>query len=81
MRDTKQDKHENARHNAPVSRTHTAVTILGSENCRSISVQNLLSASEASQGLWLYTVNRGSKATAVILPDYWPDKKNTVLQS
>ena len=47
-----------------------AVTILGSENCQSISLQNLLSASQAFQGLWLNTVNWGCKAAAVILPDY-----------
>ncbi len=41
-----------------------AVTILGSENCQSISFQNLLSASQAFQGLY-----RGCKAAAVILPD------------
>ena len=47
-----------------------AVTTLGSENCQSISLQNLLSASQAFQGLWLNTVNWGCKAAAVILPDY-----------
>ena len=46
------------------------VTILGSENCQSILFQNLLSASQAFQGVWLNTVNWGCKAAAVILPDY-----------
>ena len=47
-----------------------AGTILGSENCQSISLQNLLSASQAFQGLSFNTVNRGCKAAAVILPGY-----------
>ena len=47
----------------------SSVTILGSENCQSISLQNLLSASQVFQGLWLITVNWGCKAAAVILPD------------
>ena len=46
------------------------VTILGSEHCQSISLQNLLSTSQVFQGLWLNTVNWGCKAAAVILPDY-----------
>ena len=47
-----------------------SVTVLGSENCQSISLQNLLSASQGFQGLRLNTVNWGIKATAVILSDY-----------
>ena len=63
----------------------TSVTILGSENCQSISLQNLLSASQPFPGLWLNTVSSGCKAAAIILPHYctphnlsfmslWPDK-------